>query len=558
MGIDEGSDSPANVAAESGSAGTLHEATVDHLRRSYSLSASGVPRKLVRVLSMHFDLRELAPASFRCTYFDTYDGRMLTGGECLVYCDKTRALRLDARPRDHGIRCVAIKLERMPRYATNLPVGALRTQLVKRTAPRALLPVTAVRVRQRAFLATDRTNGTRFQIYMDAMRAPVDAGVSERETVCRLYVCADSDQSAALTQFGSILDSIPGAVATDESDYRLALRLNRLDPAPHPARQAPTLHADDRADSALKQICLALLATLRANEPGIRRDVDAECLHDFRVALRRTRTALRQMKEVFPKTVTARFLTELAWLADLTGPARDLDVQLEQFDAYQASLPPPLRQGLEPLRALLLERKTAERGRLTDGLDSGRYQQLLNGWAAFLRAAPPRRAPPDAARPILIVASERLHQNYRKSCRQAAVIRRHNDAEAFHKLRKTCKKLRYELEFFRKLFPAEQVNAIIKSLKKLQDVLGDAQDAAVQAASLKECGNVLAQRGCAPETLDAIETLVAALAKKEKRAHARFEAHYEALCGTSTRSLMRKLFGRKAVGRYRRLLKANA
>ncbi|MFC1662475.1 CHAD domain-containing protein, partial [Gemmatimonadota bacterium] len=39
---------------------------------------------------------------------------------------------------------------------------------------------------------------------------------------------------------------------------------------------------------------------MRANEVGMLKNLDSEFLHDFRVAVRRTRSGLTQLKGVFP------------------------------------------------------------------------------------------------------------------------------------------------------------------------------------------------------------------------------------------------------------------
>ena len=53
--------------------------------------------------------------------------------------------------------------------------------------------------------------------------------------------------------------------------------------------------------------------------------------------------------------------------------------------------------------------------------------------------------------------------------------------EALHDLRKKGKELRYLLEFFAGLYPAEVVKPMVKTLKALQDTLGRFQDREVQA-----------------------------------------------------------------------------
>ena len=55
-----------------------------------------------------------------------------------------------------------------------------------------------------------------------------------------------------------------------------------------------------RADIAAKYIFSHLLKTMKDNEPGTIADTDSEFLHDFRVAVRRTRAGLSQLKGVLP------------------------------------------------------------------------------------------------------------------------------------------------------------------------------------------------------------------------------------------------------------------
>jgi len=58
------------------------------------------------------------------------------------------------------------------------------------------------------------------------------------------------------------------------------------------------LDPDQRADEAAKEIQLGLLHTIEANVPGTKANLDPEFLHDLRVAVRRARSALTQIKGV--------------------------------------------------------------------------------------------------------------------------------------------------------------------------------------------------------------------------------------------------------------------
>ena len=52
--------------------------------------------------------------------------------------------------------------------------------------------------------------------------------------------------------------------------------------------------------------------------------------------------------------------------------------------------------------------------------------------------------------------------------------------QKYHDLRKTCKKLRYLLEYFNDLHTKKNIKSLIKALKNVQDILGDLQDKRIQ------------------------------------------------------------------------------
>ena len=80
-------------------------------------------------------------------------------------------------------------------------------------------------------------------------------------------------------------------------------------PGAYSAKPSYQFKAGMRADEATKKILRSTLAVIRANEEGIKADWDIEFLHDFRTAVRRTRSALNQIPKVFPPDVTERYLS---------------------------------------------------------------------------------------------------------------------------------------------------------------------------------------------------------------------------------------------------------
>ena len=75
--------------------------------------------------------------------------------------------------------------------------------------------------------------------------------------------------------------------------------------------------------------------------------------------------------------------------------------------------------------------------------------------------------------------------------KEGRVIAPDSPPEALHELRKTAKKLRYQMELFRSLYSASELSRLLRRLKKLQTQLGDYQDIGVQMGHLRELAEVL-------------------------------------------------------------------
>lgn len=281
------------------------------------------------------------------------------------------------------------------------------------------------------------------------------------------------------------------------------------------------------------------------NLQGAIADLDSEFLHDFRVAVRRTRSLLSELKSVFPTAALQRFRAEFGWLGALTSEVRDLDVYLLKFETYRGMVPEPLRDAMHPLHEFLVRRqRLAQRDHLAPALRSARYRKLHRQWLRFLDA--PLAARPlarDATRPIVAVARQRIWRTFKRVLREGSAIDRASPHEDLHELRKTCKKLRYLMEFFQSLFPAEEILALVKELKRLQDNLGDFQDLDVQIRSLTGfAGEMRAAGDLAPETERALAALADHLGTEMNVVRSEFEARFERFARQETRAQFKQLF----------------
>lgn len=256
---------------------------------------------------------------------------------------------------------------------------------------------------------------------------------------------------------------------------------------------------------ATKFLLCNLLKTMQNNEQGIIKAIDTEFLHDYRIAVRRTRSALSQIKHIFSEKELEYFKREFRWLGSVTSPTRDMDVYLLKFDAYMHELPINLRQDLIPLKQFLQNHWKKEHQRMCDALNSERYQILINKWQTTLnRDIVKSPQAYNAAKPAKQVAYKQIAKLYKKVLAEGKAIRKESPDEDLHELRKSCKKFRYLLEFFKDYFTKKQINHMVKILKQLQDNLGEFQDLCIQTAQLSHFAEQMRD-----ENIDNTKTIMA-------------------------------------------------
>jgi CHAD domain-containing protein len=281
----------------------------------------------------------------------------------------------------------------------------------------------------------------------------------------------------------------------------------------------PAMSAGEAALLILQNLFRAMLD----NEKGVLSTGDPEFLHNFRVAVRRTRSAMNQLQGVLAPPAQVQFRQEFAWLSEITGPTRDLDVFLLRFEEYRSILPEKFRDDLDPLVRFLEAHQRIERHRLAVELASPRYRQLKKDWTIFLFECCVEENPPAAGRPVLEVAGHRIRKDLRRVIRTGQAIKDDSSPEVLHDLRKNCRKLRYLLEFFQSLYPPQKIARKISSLKILQDNLGEYQDLEVQSVALQEfAGQMAAEGEVPPLSLLAMGMLIEGLRCRQRQAREKF------------------------------------
>ncbi len=300
------------------------------------------------------------------------------------------------------------------------------------------------------------------------------------------------------------------------------------------------LAPDMPAERALRQILLGLLDIMQQNTAGSIRGRDTEFMHDYRVSIRKTRSALTQVVPVLPQAVVEPNNRFFAGLGKLTNPVRDLDVFLLKLESYQKWLKKPARESLAPLKEYLAQRREAAQQRFVKTLQTPEYRERLEQWRDFLEDPEPLNPPLDNTRkPVGRLADELIWGMYQLSLEEGNAITDESAAEQLHELRKTCKKLRYLMEFFQGLYSKDSIRELIQAMKGLQDNLGEFNDLHVHADMLRKfarkCNDARASK--------ASKQLVKALKRRQAKTRNRFAERYAAFASTDNQALFQSLFG---------------
>ncbi len=474
------------------------------------------------------------------TYWDTFDGRLhaakltlAAGGGRLVLAGATSSAEQASGALPRGTRRL---------LAGDLPPGALRDRLAPLVEMRALTPIARVRSRHLPINVLDELGKIVVRMRVEEPVAQL-GGERTSPLAARLHVAGvrgyDGDLQRIRVQLER-LGLVPATLAVqDEAAVAAGGRYGGRS-----SKLKVQLRAEDRADGAAVVIGRRLLEVIELNLPGTLGDVDSEFLHDLRVAVRRSRALQRELAGVFPPEPLRVFRDGFRGLQAITGPTRDLDVQLLEFGELAAGLSEAEAADVAPLRRLLEEHLLLARAAMVRELRSERTGALLRNWGAFLDGLVDSddAARPDAARPVADVAGERIAKVYRRMVKMGRAIGESSPPEALHDLRKKGKELRYLLEFFASVFPAEVVKPMVASLKSLQDVLGRFQDREVQADLLRSLGDEVAALEGGAAALMAMGVLVGRLLADQTAARAEFTASFAGFAAKEQRALVKQTF----------------
>lgn len=490
-------------------------------------------KKFISRLAEEFPLQVTSQYYAVKTFYDSFDWRLYNANLLCEFNQSMDFSYLNLINKDTEQVVVRTNLEKIPAFIAELADNPLAQQLLPILEMRALLPVASLNLQVYQISVFNRDEKT-------VARLTIEEYESLNYCLTLKPVKGYTKVAERLSQF---LTNSMGLNQTSKLLLIAALKNQGRKPADYSSKLNLKLEPDLSAHQAVKMIYKSLLQAIKLNEQGTINAIDTEFLHDFRVAVRRTRTGLTQLKATLPVEITERYGQYFAWLGQITSATRDLDVYLLNFADYKASLPEVMRDDIEPLREFLQGKQLAAQKELALQLNSKQYLANLISWEEYLKLPVELTGNPDLANlSIKQLADLRIWKVYRQVIKQGSAIAEQSPATALHELRKTCKKLRYLLEFFQSLYPALQIKALIKSLKELQEVLGDFQDCAMQELELTQFSAQMRDSGYPLPTFSAIAKLVQILDGKRCKARSDFAGYFRVFSAPENCAIFKALF----------------
>ena len=249
---------------------------------------------------------------------------------------------------------------------------------------------------------------------------------------------------------------------------------------------------------------------------------DPEILHQFRISMRRIRSALGAFKKFFAPSWFALHRRNLSLLMAQTNAKRDIDVLLEKMDFYRSLLPKKMQKELIPLKAHLL----AEKVHLDIQAVKLAENELLHYEISALVKPDLKgcRLEDKVSQPIVITAMQILDKRITSILKEGKRLNAQSEEQAYHTLRIQFKKMRYLIEVMEPLVEKQKYKDAMKLIRKMQNILGDFHDYQVQRTLLSAFGTERVLR--MKKTKKAMRVLIQEIEKLEEEQEEKFRKKF--------------------------------
>lgn len=492
---------------------------------------------LVDTISQQFPAKIKPPHRVRLAYYDTFDWALYNSGLSLSRLSKEYSLR--SLQDDLVLQTIHWNSNSIPIFLEAFSENIVNGKLKRILAIRSLFLRGKLETEIQTMHVLDELKKTVLQVRVEKIR------VRKAPTINLVVLKPIRGYRKQYRQVSKFISEIGNRCEPTEV-FKLILGAVGATPGDYSSNMRVQLQPDMSAQKATVIILKRLLEIMRQNSPGISADIDTECLHDFRVAVRRTRSALGQIKNVFPDEVIKQFKRRFADLGQASNVLRDLDVYLLKKRHYEEMLPDELRSNLTPLFETLGADRDRQHREFVAVLNSGSCRSLLQNWEMFLdnSAGDSAEKPKYADRQVLELARKYSFKQFNRVITLGRSVDESTPDKELHTFRIQCKNLRYLLEFFSSLFPQAKTATLIRQLKNQQDNLGEYNDLGIQQSQLESfLLRVTTPQNNKTGTAAAIGGLIASLYQHQQNVRRKFEPTFREFSSTDSVNVYRELFG---------------
>lgn len=419
-------------------------------------------------------------------------------------------------------------------FAHELEAGEFQQQLGRLIGVRKLQPVASEQLQTSN--VTIRDKETKLLLRLEVMKGGDCCFIRLRPI--RGYEKVAQRVGLLLAEQGATLDELPIA--------RVLLNAGNFSLSTYTAKPEFTIDPMMPSRAAVRSMMNSMLSIARENEAGVINDGDdTEYLHDYRVCLRKARSLISLLKEVYPAEIQQTLKQRLGDVARRTNELRDLDVYLLEQDRYVNLIPESLGAGIP----VMFEdfKKTHEKAytSVCRWFNSKEYDLEMHSLVALFSAADEVPTTPGAEQPIKSLVTGKILKRYRNICKLGLAITPETQDAEVHQLRLEAKKFRYLLEFFATLYQTKKIKQLVGRLKLLQDNLGRFNDFSVQQDSLN---TYLQGHQNNAEMAKSIGALLMVLAQKQIEERGHVEERFAGFANAVTAKLVHELFDEFSVG----------
>ncbi|MEN8198465.1 MAG: CHAD domain-containing protein [Thermodesulfobacteriota bacterium] len=492
------------------------------------------PAEFHLALTEQFDTLSTTLPTFQRTWFDTFDYRLFQKKQLLVKEGSNWILQdFQGAP----LHTVSSRIKHP--FSQQFPKSGLRDTLQGITGIRALIELVQEEVHTSRVTILNRDQKVVAILILEESlsiggeNTLLSASLQEVRGYEKRYKAV----VAFLRRVGASKEDGPVAI------LRMSLERKGRSPLDYSSAYNVPLEPTITTGEAVSRIYLSLLNDIRCNEQGVIDDLDTEFLHDLRVAVRRTRTALSMTRATLSDEDTEHFKQAFRHIGRMSSPVRDLDVYLLSEDKCRARLPERLQEGLDHFFNDLAERREKEQKELVSFLGSQRYRQTLLDWERLFDGSCCLLGNSSSTLPVIELANRVIRKRFQRVLRDGRKIHPGSPDSKLHLLRIQCKKLRYGLEFFSSLHDPREMKQLIGCLKKLQNNLGDFNDLSVQQEMLaKYLTGLRPGSKKSRETAASIGGLMTDMAREHRLIRSHFEETFSRFSRKDNLDLYAKLF----------------